>query len=160
MSYLASVGTAAATRGAVAEEAWSGSRLRAIFLLVERLKATPRVDAWWCCQQPRQLVVIVRRPRPLSAALVLAAHAREERHYVLAGAELLFRVLRRIGPWFREVVKANWRLQFNCEGATGPFKANWTLGLGLGAGRRLGIAITFKPRTFLGSGEIKRVELN
>lgn len=160
MSYLASVGTASAAGGAVAEEARSRPRLRAVLLLVQRLETAPRVDARRRRQQPRQLVVVVRRPRPLSAALVLAAHAREQRHYVLAGAELLLRVLRRIGPWGREGVKANWRLQFNCEGATGPFKANWTLGLGLGAGRRLGIAITFKPRTFLGSGEIKRVELN
>jgi hypothetical protein len=108
MSYLASVGTAAAAGGAVTEEAGSGSRLGAVLLLVERLEAAPRVDSRRRRQQPRQLVVVVRRPRPLTASLVLAAHAREQCHYILAGAQLLFCVLRRIGPWIRKVVKANW----------------------------------------------------
>jgi hypothetical protein len=107
MSYLASVGTAATAGGAVAEEAWSRPWFGTVLLLVERLEAAPRIDARWRSQQPRQLVIVVRRPRPLSAALMLAADAREKRHYILAGAQLLFSVLRRIGPWFREVVKAN-----------------------------------------------------
>lgn len=106
MSYLAPVGTAAAAGGAVAEKAGAGPRLGAVFLFVERLEAAPRVDARWRRQQPRQLVVVVRRPRALTAALVLAAHAREQSHDVLAGAELLLGVVW-IGPWVIQRVSAN-----------------------------------------------------